>query len=203
MALVGSWGTSSTAPPAANVPVPHGTPHPRLGPGSSAQPEGLQGPPWALCAPHSCCARGEGRNLGARSCRRRVPRLWLVCPFGTRHGSTRAQRITQEEEGSRSLSRQSLLHLPHPPRRNNECFVPWDPCWVWRWVWEGRAQLKDRSPPRGAARGRTLCRAHCEGPEFLLILPASPTGSAGSQQTASRAEGNMVREGVRTLLALC
>lgn len=48
-----------------------------------------------------------------------------------------------------------------------------------------------------------LCRTHCEGPEFPVILPAGPTGSAGSQQTASRAEGNVVREGVRTLLSLC
>lgn len=52
----GAGGTSGTAPPAATVPVPHRTPHPRLGPGSSAQRGRLQGPPRALCAPHGCCA---------------------------------------------------------------------------------------------------------------------------------------------------
>lgn len=60
---------------------------------------------------------------------------------------------------------------------------------------EGRAQLKDGFPSRGAELTAGL--------EFPAGIPGSPRGSAGSQQSAAElCCRNAAREGLRTPLSL-
>lgn len=133
----GAGGTSGTAPCAVPVPVPQG---------------GLiLGSPRLLRA-----------GFGLHTC------LGLTCPSGTRYGNTWALRRRRRKAAVTALSKapssqlswQTLLHLPHLPPLDNECFVSWD--LGWGWGWEGRAQPRDRFPSRGAELARnSQCSEEC------------------------------------------
>lgn len=70
---------------------------------------GSRAHPGLCVLPTAAVHRGEGRDLGTGSCRRRVPRLWLIRPFGTRHGTSRARESPRRRKAAGHCPEQSAL----------------------------------------------------------------------------------------------